>query len=99
MSIMDSFKPLDEPFVDPKPHDNVRVRGKIFLINEGGYGFIISKAIPFRRLFFHWTFLEVNTLTFDKLEEGMIVEFKPIELPDKRWRAIKIMVLENEDTE
>lgn len=97
MSILDSFKPNET--VDPTPYDNRRVRGKINIINEDGYGFIISKEVAFRRIFFHWTFLEGDTLTFDKLEEGMIVEFKPIEIPEKGWRAIKIRVLENETVE
>lgn len=109
MSIMDNFKPLDEPVEDPIPEVTTKVRGKIHLIDESGYGFIISRAVPFRRLFFHWTFLENDTLTFDKLEEGMIVEFKPVDIPDlvengvtirkRGWRAIKIKVLPGEDKE
>jgi cold shock CspA family protein len=98
MSIMDSFKPHEEA-IDPFPEQTKRVRGKIYLIDESGYGFIISKEVPFRRIFFHWTFLEGDTLTFDKLEEGMIVEFKPVEIPEKGWRAIKIRILEGEERE
>jgi cold shock CspA family protein len=93
MAIMDNFKPLNEPTpVDPNP-SSPRIQGKILLINEEGWGFIISEKIPFRRIFFHWTFLENDTLTFEKLEEGMQVEFKPLEIPGKGWRAIKLRVV------
>ena len=94
MSIMDKFKPDTEPpDIDTEPHSNKRVQGRITVVNEEGWGFIISKEIPFRRIFFHWTALENDTLTFDKIEEGMIVEFKPIQVPEKGWRAIKIKVI------
>lgn len=92
MSIMDKFKPI-EPFTDPNPDSQKRIKGKILLINEEGWGFIISKEIPFRRIFFHWTFLENDTKKFEELDEGMEVEFKPLELPQKGWRAIKLRVV------
>lgn len=96
MSLMDRFKPLneDEQTIDPTPYDTKRVQGKIIIVHEEGYGFIISQAVPFRRIFFHWTFLEESTKKFEELEEGMKVEFKPIEIPGKGWRAIKIKVLD-----
>jgi len=89
---MDKFK---EPMIqeDTEPNSNRRVQGKIILINESGYGFISSKEIPFRRIFFHWSFLEQDTLKWEELEEGMQVEFKPLDIPEKGWRAIKIKVL------
>lgn len=101
MSIMDKFKPLDEPVIDPEPHVQRRIQGRILLINEEGWGFITSREIPFRRIFFHWTFLnndqplltDKSKSHFEQIEEGMIVEFKPLEIPDKGWRAIQIEVV------
>jgi len=91
---MDRFK---QPMVqeDTEPQSNRRVQGRITLINEEGWGFISSKEIPFRRIFFHWSFLEQDTLKFEEIEEGMMVEFKPLDIPEKGWRAIKIKILED----
>lgn len=70
------------------------VIGKINFISEEGWFFIISKDIPFERIFGHWTALTGDTLNFKALEEGMKVEFIPIKVLDKGWRAIKIRVIE-----
>lgn len=73
--------------------NNQPVNGRINFISEEGWFFIISKEIPFERIFAHWTALRGDTLNFKALEEGMIVEFIPIKIPDKGWRAIKIKVI------
>lgn len=77
------------------------VIGKIIFVNKstenGGYGFITCKEIPFTRIFFHWSALDIETIPFLELEEGMEVEFKPINVEGK-WRAIKIDVLESDDS-
>lgn len=70
-----------------------RVAGKIIKISKDGWGFITSKEIPFTRIFFHWTGLKQETLKFTELEKEMHVEFTPIEIPDKGWRALKIEVI------
>lgn len=83
-----------------------RYKGKIIAIIEGeggGYGFISSRDIPYRRIFFHWSALLPDTKTFDLLEEGDEVEFTGINLPDsvesdgtkkiRGWRALRIKVL------
>ena len=77
---------------DTEPQSTKRVSGRILVINEEGWGFITSKAIPFHRIFFHWTMLDQRTLNFKDIEEGMIVEFKPLHIPEKGWRAIQIVV-------
>lgn len=69
------------------------VIGKINFISEEGWFFIISRDVPFERIFGHWTALTGDTLNFKELEEGMKVEFIPIKVPDKGWRAIKIKVI------
>lgn len=71
-----------------------RVKGKIFKVSPKGFGFIISKDMPFTRIFFHWTSLNQNTLNFTELRKGMEVEFTPIELEDKGCRAYRIQVLQ-----
>lgn len=73
-----------------------RLTGKIIKVSPGGWGFISSKDIEFTRIFFHWTGLQQNTLHFKELKKGMQVEFEPLEVEGKGYRAIKIKVLDNE---
>ncbi len=73
-----------------------RVIGKIIKLSDDGWGFISSKEIPFTRIFFHWTSLNQDTSHFKELKRGDEVEFTPIEVDGKGWRAIKIDVLEPE---
>jgi len=76
-----------------KPEDK-RVQGKIIKVStDEGWGFISSKDIKFTRIFFHWTSLKQDTLKFQELRNGMKVEFTPIEVEGKGYRAIKINVL------
>jgi cold shock CspA family protein len=75
-----------------KPTDR-RVMGKIIKISDDGWGFISSKDIKFTRIFFHWTSLKQETLRFQNLKNGMKVEFTPVEVPEKGYRAIKIVVV------
>jgi cold shock CspA family protein len=72
-----------------------RVTGKIIKLSSTGWGFISSKEIPFTRIFFHWTALRQDTLLFPKLEKGMVVEFTPLQLEGRGYRAMHIRVLEN----
>jgi cold shock CspA family protein len=79
----------------PVKADEKRVKGKIIKVSEDGWGFISSKDIKFTRIFFHWTSLKQDTLKFQELKNGMKVEFTPVEVADKGWRAIKIRVLKD----
>lgn len=74
-----------------------RVVGKIIRVSDKGWGFIVSKEVPFTRIFFHWTSLNQDTAHFTELKKGMLVEFTPIDVIDKGVRAIKIDVLEDEE--
>ena len=86
----------EEPDTTPiKPTDK-RVMGKIIKLSGDGWGFITSKDISFTRIFFHWTSLKQGTLRFPELRPGMKVEFTPVEVEGKGWRAIKIVVIQNE---
>jgi len=73
------------------------ITGKIIKVHKEGYGFISSKEIPFTRIFFHWTALRQDTLTFPELTTGMIVEFVPFKLPDKGYRAYHVKVVEKKE--
>jgi cold shock CspA family protein len=73
-----------------------RIEGKIIKVSEQGWGFISSRDIKFTRIFFHWSSLRQDTLNFTQLNNGMRVEFTPVAVPDKGWRAIKIKVLVDE---
>lgn len=82
--------------------DETRSIGRIIKIHRSGWGFISSKEIEFTRIFFHWTALRQDTLKFLQLKTGMLVEFTPLEIPDKGYRAMHIRVVEkpaNEATE
>ena len=78
-----------------KPTDK-RVVGKIIKVSDEGWGFISSKDIKFTRIFFHWTSLKQDTLKFQDLKNGMKVEFTPVEVDGKGFRAIKIRVVQEE---
>lgn len=77
-------------------NEKTRVHGKIIKVSESGWGFISSKDIKFTRIFFHWTSLKQDTLKFQELRNGMKVEFTPIEVEGKGFRAIKIEVISND---
>lgn len=77
----------------PVKPDERRALGKIIKISDEGWGFISSKEIKFTRIFFHWTSLRQDTLRFQDLRNGMQVEFTPIEVDGKGYRAIKIKVM------
>lgn len=87
--------PPDKPDTSPDKPEEKRVKGKIIKVSEDGWGFISSKDIKFTRIFFHWTSLKQDTLKFQELKNGMKVEFTPVEVADKGWRAIKIRVLKD----
>lgn len=86
--------PIETDITPIKPEEK-RVIGKITKVDEGGWGFISSKEIKFTRIFFHWTSLRQDTLRFPQLKNGMKVEFTPIEVEGKGYRAIKIKVLQS----
>ena len=91
----DGEVPTDTDATPVKPEDK-RVIGKIIKVSDEGWGFISSKDIKFTRIFFHWTSLKQDTLKFQELKNGMKVEFTPVEVEKKGWRAIKIQVVEDE---
>lgn len=97
-TLRDFFKgePPAETDTTPIKPDEKRVKGKIIKVSDEGWGFISSKEIKFTRIFFHWTSLKQDTLKFQDLKNGMKVEFSPVEVQDKGWRAIKIRVLKEE---
>lgn len=84
------------PDTSPDKPDDKRVLGKIIKVSDEGWGFISSKEIKFTRIFFHWTSLKQDTLKFQELKNGMKVEFTPVEVEGKGWRAIKIRVAKDE---
>lgn len=82
--------------IEEKTKEEKRVIGKIIKVSDDGWGFISSKEIKFTRIFFHWTSLKQDTLKFQELKNGMKVEFTPVEVEGKGWRAIKIRVIKDE---
>jgi cold shock CspA family protein len=75
---------------------DTRVVGRIIKVSKSGYGFISSKEIEFTRIFFHWTALRQDTIPFLELKTGMQVEFTPLQIPGKGWRAMHVRVVEKE---
>ena len=98
MTLRDLFgiknKDTEEPTTEAANTSEL-VEGKLIHVSKEGYGFITSASIPFERIFFHWTGLEGDTLKFPELKKGMKVQFKPLRMPDKGYRAIKITILNN----
>jgi cold shock CspA family protein len=90
--------PPTEPDTTPIKQEDKRVKGKIIKVSEDGWGFISSKDIKFTRIFFHWTSLKQDTLKFQDLKNGMKVEFTPVEVEGKGYRAIKIRVLKGDES-
>jgi len=80
----------------PIKPEEIRIVGKIIKVSDEGWGFITSKEIKFTRIFFHWTSLKQDTLNFTELTNGMKVEFTPVQVENKGYRAIKIRVIPDE---
>ena len=70
-----------------------RVIGRVIKVHKTGWGFISSKEIEFTRIFFHWTALRQDTVKFPELKTGMHVEFTPVEIPGKGFRAVHVRVV------
>lgn len=68
--------------------------GKIIRVNKAGWGFISSKDIEFTRIFFHWTALRQDTVTFPELKPGLWVEFTPLKFEGRGYRAVHIRVID-----
>jgi len=74
---------------------DTKVVGRIIKVSKTGWGFISSKDIQFTRIFFHWTSLRQDTIPFLELKTGMYVEFTPLQVPMKGWRAVHVRVIES----
>ena len=79
--------------------DETRAVGKIIKVHKTGWGFISSRDIEFTRIFFHWTALRQDTLRFLELRTGMWVEFTPLDIPGKGYRAMHLRVVERPKNE
>jgi cold shock CspA family protein len=75
-------------------NDHIRLVGRVIQVSRTGWGFISSKDIPFTRIFFHWSAIRQDSLPFLKFKTGMMVEFTPIQIPGKGYRAMHIRVIE-----
>lgn len=97
MPLVDDPVPAIAENEAPKKTD-ARIKGRILSLNtKRGFGFLQSDALPFTRIYFHWTFLVQGTKKFNELERGMEVEFTMAKGTDSKGvetdRAIKIKVL------
>lgn len=80
--------------------NTTRLVGRIIKVSKkAGWGFISSKDIEFTRIFFHWTSLIQGTLPFLQLRTGMFVEFTPIQIEGRGYRAIRVKVIERPEME
>jgi len=70
-----------------------KVVGRLIKVSKQGWGFISSRQIEFTRIFFHWTALRQDTVTFPELKPGMHVEFTPLQIPGKGYRAVHVRVI------
>lgn len=76
--------------------ETTKVIGRIIKVSKAGWGFISSRDIEFTRIFFHWTALRQDTIPFLDLRTGMTVEFTPLKVDGKGWRAVHVRVIERE---
>jgi hypothetical protein len=85
------------------PDNTKQYEGKIIKVSSDGWGFITSKDIPYEKIFFHWTGLNINTIRFPELKNRMKVKFNGFQVqvineetnkPENRWRAVNITVIE-----
>ena len=76
-----------------------KLTGRIIKISKAGWGFISSREIEFTRIFFHWTSLQQDTLGFKELKTGMNVEFTPLQVEGKGYRAIHVRVIAKDKKE
>jgi cold shock CspA family protein len=82
---------------EPEKELPQRMIGKIVRLHQHkGYGFISTPDLPFTKIFFHWSALIQSTLNFVQLKPGMKVEFTPIKLEDKGYRANHVKVIDDE---
>jgi len=72
---------------------DTRITGKIIDLSKSGWGFISSRDIEFTKIFFHWTSLVQGTTPFPGLRVGMMVEFTPLKIEGRGWRAMHVRVL------
>jgi cold shock CspA family protein len=70
-----------------------KVVGRVIKVHKTGWGFISSRDIEFTRIFFHWTALRQDTVKFPELKTGNYVEFTPVEIPGKGFRAVHVRVV------
>jgi cold shock CspA family protein len=78
--------------------DNTKVAvGRVIKVSKDGWGFISSREIQFTRIFFHWTALRQDTVPFLELKTGMMVEFTPVQIPGKGYRAIHVRVIDKKE--
>ena len=90
-----AYERVPAPWVKRKMTETKAV-GRVIKVSKEGWGFISSKDIEFTRIFFHWTALRQDTVPFLELKTGMMVEFTPVQIPNKGWRAVHVKVLEKE---
>lgn len=74
-----------------------RAIGRVIKVSKAGWGFISSRDIEFTRIFFHWTALKQDTIPFLELKTGMIVEFTPVKVEGKGYRAVHIRVIDKKE--
>ncbi len=101
MTLIDRILGKQQPEEVPEPEESVakeRIEGRFIKLDKG-WGFIVSPAIPYTRIFFHWSGLEQDTLHFTQLKKGMLCSFEPLEVPGKGIRAIKIKVEDTNERE
>jgi cold shock CspA family protein len=73
---------------------DTKIVGRIIKVSKKGWGFISSRDIEFTRIFFHWTALRQDTVGFKELKPGLWVEFTPLQMEGKGYRAVHIRVIE-----
>lgn len=79
------------------------ISGRIYHLNKG-WGLISAdegqdNELDYERIFFHWTGLENRKPNFKELSVGDKVRFECFDIPEKGWRAIHIVIVDDREKE
>lgn len=97
MSIFNKLFTREEEIQEPERESEDEMKGRRYLGKivklDKGWGFIVSRELPYKRIFFHWSALNQDTRNFTELTKGDEVEFETLEIAGRGIRAIRIKVL------
>lgn len=93
-TVHSDYERVPAPTTRRKEVTDQKIVGRVIKVSKKGWGFVSSKEIEFTRIFFHWTGLRQDTIPFLEMKVGMWVEFTPLQIEGKGWRAVHIRTVD-----